>query len=78
MPRGRRGCGRGAGPFLTFGATNAGPQPASNWRSVSGTFATAAKGAGGSVDAVLSSTSGQKGRRTLKGSWSGCPPAKGT
>ena len=62
----------GKPPVVTFGAGGIGTAN-SNWRSVSGTYSTAKRGASGSVEVSMVPTGTTKGRRlSIRGTWKGC------
>jgi hypothetical protein len=60
----------GSPPFLTFNATT-GDFPLA-WQSVSGSYSTAERGVGGTVDVVLDQSNGKPGRVVIRGSWAHC------
>lgn len=62
----------GKPPLVTFSSGGIGTAN-SSWRSVSGTYSTAKRGASGSVDVSMVPTGTTKGRRlTIRGMWKVC------
>jgi len=67
---------KGSPPFLSFGVTSPLVPTPVEWQSVSGTYSTSAKGAGGALDVVLSPAAGGRDHIVVKGTWQGCKAAK--
>lgn len=62
----------GRPPYLAFSAEGIGTKDIS-WRSLSGSYRTAKKGASGSIDVTMAPTGTTKGGRlTIRGSWRNC------